>query len=91
MSRQLSVAEAKNGLPALVHDVEVGEPVEITRRGRPVAVILSIHEYRRLRGEQPDFWAALQAFRATTDLVALDAASAFADLRDPSAGRDFRW
>jgi prevent-host-death family protein len=91
MSRQLSVADAKNNLPSVVHDVEAGDAIEITRRGKPVAVLLSIHEYRRLKGVQPDFWAALQSFRASHDLEELDAATAFADLRDPAAGRDFHW
>jgi tRNA(fMet)-specific endonuclease VapC len=33
----VSVAEAKNTLPALLHEAEAG-PVEIVRRGKPVAV-----------------------------------------------------
>ena len=36
--KRVSVAEAKNKLPALLHEAET-EPVEIVRRGKPVAVV----------------------------------------------------
>ena len=91
MSRQLSIAEAKSRLTAAVHDVERGEPIELTRRGKPVAMLVSMADYRRFRAREPDFWAALQSFRADADLVALDASGAFEGLADPQAGRDFRW
>ena len=64
MSKQYSVAEAKNHLPAMIHEAEAGESVEITRHGRPVAVVMSMNEYRRLRGVRPDLWAAYTAWRA---------------------------
>lgn len=42
-----SVAEAKNRLPALIAAAERGEPVTITRHGRPVA------ELRPVGSRQP--------------------------------------
>jgi prevent-host-death family protein len=36
---EVSTAEAKNRLPALIRAVEAGEQVVITRHGRPVAQI----------------------------------------------------
>jgi prevent-host-death family protein len=86
-----SIAEAKDNLPALVHGVEEGGAVEITRRGRPVAVLLSAAEYQRLRATRPGPWEALQAFRREHDLAALDVAGAFEETRDRSTGRDFTW
>ena len=89
--KRVSVAEAKNKLPALLHEAET-EPVEIVRRGKPVAVLLSRDRYDRLRGKQEGVWAALERFRATHDLEALDAGRAFDGLRDPShEGRPVRW
>jgi prevent-host-death family protein len=89
--KRVSVAEAKNTLPALLHEAE-SEPVEIVRRGKPVAVILSRTAYDRLRGKGEGVWAALEHFRATHDLGELDAASAFDGLRDPKTeGRPVRW
>jgi prevent-host-death family protein len=89
--KRVSVVEAKNTLPALLHQAE-SEPVEIVRRGKPVAVILSRANYDRLRGKNEGLWGALERFRATHDLVELDASSAFEGLRDPNdQGRPVRW
>lgn len=63
MSKRYSVAEAKNQLPAVIHEAESGEPIEITRHGRAVAVVLSLAEYQRLRGVRPDLWGAYQSWR----------------------------
>ena len=46
--KRVSVAEAKNHLPALIHEAESSStPVEITRRGKTVAVLVSRTEYVR--------------------------------------------
>jgi antitoxin Phd len=58
-----SIAEARNNLARLVHIAEDGEPVRLTRRGRPVAVILSLTEYERLRAAGDGLWDRLQRFR----------------------------
>jgi len=58
-----SIAEARNNLARLVHVAEDGEPVRLTRRGRPVAVILSLAEYERLRAAGEGLWDRLQRFR----------------------------
>jgi prevent-host-death family protein len=89
--KRVSVAEAKNTLPALLHDAE-SAPVEIVRRGQPVAIILSRADYDRLRGKSEGLWASLQRFRETHDLETLDAASAFVGVRKKSTrGRPVRW
>ena len=38
---QYPIAEAKNQLSKLIQQVEQGETVELTRRGKPVVVVLS--------------------------------------------------
>jgi prevent-host-death family protein len=89
--KRVSVAEAKNNLPALLHEADA-EPLEIVRRGEPVAVILSRAEYDRLRGKNEGVWAALERFRARHDLAELDAAGALEGLRgEGSEGRPIRW
>ena len=89
--KRVSVAEAKNKLPALLHEAEV-EPVEIVRRGKSVAVLLSRSRYDMLRGKQEGVWAALERFRATHDLEELNAADTFSGLRDSNdRGRPVRW
>ena len=48
MTVKVSIAEAKKGFSALLKRVQQ-EPVIVTRRGKPDAVILSFDEYERLR------------------------------------------
>jgi antitoxin Phd len=47
MERQFTIAEAKSRLPAIIHSVEDGPSVKLTRHGKPVAVLLSICEYEQ--------------------------------------------
>ena len=70
MSKHYSIAEAKNHLPAVIHEAEEGEPIEITRHGKPVAVVLSMSEYRRLQGARPDLWTAYEAWRSGEPVLA---------------------
>jgi len=91
MAKQYSIAEARNHLPAIVHEAERGKPVRITRRGKPVAVLLSIDAYERLARTRPDFWSALQAFRERRDVSGLDVDEIFAGVRDRSPGRAAAW
>jgi len=91
VSKKYSIAEARNQLPAIVHDAEKGTVAELTRRGKPVAVLVSVAHYERLVRNRPDFWSALQAFRKTHDLAELDVEPIFAGLRDPSPGREVKW
>jgi prevent-host-death family protein len=92
MTKQYSIAEARHHLPSIVHEVEGGSAVELTRRGKPVAVLVSLDEYRRLRGEKQGFWDALQEWRRTVDWDEVgDIDGIFRDVRDPSLGRDFEW
>jgi prevent-host-death family protein len=43
-----SIAEAKSHFAQLVQQAEAGQPVRITRRGKPVAVLMSGADYERL-------------------------------------------
>ena len=89
--KRVSVAEAKNTLPALLHEAE-SAPVEIVRRGKPIAVILSRASYDRLHGKSEGVWTSLERFRESHDLDELDAASAFDGVRDSKpGGRPVRW
>jgi prevent-host-death family protein len=48
----ISIAEAHNRLSHWLKQVEKGNPVRITRRGKPVGVIIDPEEYERLRQVQ---------------------------------------
>lgn len=88
MPRDISIAEARNRLPALVHSVEEGPAVRLTRRGKPVAMLVSLEEYERLRPRRPGLWRAIEEFRERTDLSDLDVDEIFRGVRDPSPGRE---
>jgi prevent-host-death family protein len=84
--KRVSVAEAKNHLPALIREAEE-TPVEIMRRGKPVAVLMCCATFDRLRGRRSDAWEALERWRASVDLESLDLEDVFHGVRDRSAGR----
>ena len=92
MQKQFSIAEAKSKLPAIVHSVEEGPSVKLTRHGRPVAVLLSIREYERLNRKREGFWSALMAFRKAVEKENIEISdSDFEALRDTSPGRKSEW
>lgn len=63
-AKKVSIAEAKDRLPALIHEVEGSrEPVEITRRGKVVAVLLSSAELERLKGPKETLVEKLERIR----------------------------
>ena len=64
MLERFSIAEARNQFTALLRRVEERAPIGITRRGKTVAVIVSLADYQRLQGEGRGFWDAYQAFLA---------------------------
>jgi len=91
VSKQYSIAEARHNLAALVHELERKALIELTRRGEPVAVLLSIREYRRLTAKRGGFWSMYEAFRAATNLPQLKIELEVLDgLRDLSPGRPVR-
>jgi prevent-host-death family protein len=89
MSKRYSLAEAKKHLTAVIREAEHGETIEITRHGRPVAVVLSLAEHRQLQGLRPGLWRAYQAWRASAVLLTdADVAAPTDSTRDvePSEG-----
>ena len=88
MSKQYSISDARTSLPAVVDQAEAGQRVELTRRGKPVAVVVSLREFERLRGERPLFADAYTKFlnRYSLDEVGFGADFA-ASARDRHVGR----
>jgi prevent-host-death family protein len=88
MARRVSVAEARERFSWVLREAEAGRAVEITRRGRPVAVIASPADFARAAGGSPSFGEAMDAFRAATPASDLLAEDAVRDLRSREPGRD---
>jgi prevent-host-death family protein len=63
MSKQYSIADARRNLPSLVDEAEAGSAVHLTRRGRAVAVMVSVEEYDRLIANRVGFSEAYEEFR----------------------------
>jgi prevent-host-death family protein len=59
---QYSIADARKHLPALVDEVAAGNTVHLSRRGRPVAVVVSVAEYERLKAGRVPFAEAYARF-----------------------------
>jgi prevent-host-death family protein len=88
MARRYSIAEARSHLPAIVDQAEAGAEVELTRRGRPVAVVVSTMEFERLRGKRRHFGDAYRTFLASHPLEDIGGDDDFArGIRDRSSGR----
>lgn len=85
--RHYSIAEARNHLSEVVHEAESEGPVTLTRRGRPVAVVMAEGEFERLRSAKLGFWEATLAFRSSVDLSGLDIDEVYRDVRDRTPGR----
>ena len=89
MTKKYSVAEARKQLSKLLHDVEGGQPVEITRRGNSVAVVLSLADYQRLANVTGAFGEAYASWRRTVEEADLEMPDDYFDsLRDHSVGRE---
>lgn len=90
--RRYSIAEARQNLAALVHEVERGSPVEVSRRGEPVAILVPLGDYERLTAGRSTFWEAVLEFRRTADLKGVSVGGEFLrGVRDPSRGREPPW
>lgn len=88
-----TIADAKNHLSNLIHQLENGEPVHLTRYGKPVAVIMSENQYQKLVKPQKSLHAAIQNWRT---LLSGDEETGFTTeelekLRKESQGREFAW
>jgi prevent-host-death family protein len=61
MRDRWQLQEAKQRFSELIRSVEADGPQFVTRHGEEVAVVVSIAEYRHLRGSEHDFKQFLQS------------------------------
>ena len=60
---EATISHLKNHLPKIVYDVENGLDIQITRHGKPVAVIVSMDRYNRAFGSGKGIFNAYQHWR----------------------------
>ena len=61
VGRVWQLQEAKARCSEVVERALKGEPQTVTRRGRPVVVVVDWSTFTRLRGEEASLWEALRA------------------------------
>jgi len=88
VSKRYSIAEARANLPDVVDAAASGLGVELTRRGKPIAVVLSVEQYEMLQGKHLGFRTAYKNFLRKHPLkeVGVDA-KLWATVRDRTTGR----
>ncbi|MFN0207691.1 MAG: type II toxin-antitoxin system Phd/YefM family antitoxin [Planctomycetota bacterium] len=88
MAKQYTISEARANFPTVVDEAESGRQIALTRRGKAVAMVISIHEYERLAGTQASFGEAYKNFltKFSLDEVGVDP-DYFSSVRESSDGR----
>ena len=88
-ANKVSVAEARQHFARLIERAQQGKTIEITRRGEPVAVLLSASEYSAITGEHPSFIDATRLVRERLGVDELEIGDMdFEGLREESPGRE---
>ena len=86
---KVSVAEARQHFAHLIKRAQQGKTIEITRRGEPVAVLVSAAEYSAITGDRPSFIDATRQVRERLGVDSLKIGdSDFDGLREQSPGRE---
>ncbi len=88
-----TIAEAKNNLSQLIHQLEVEETIHLTRYGKPVAVMMSEAQYQQLISPVKSLNSAILNWRNQLD-EASDIALSDKELktiRKESSEREFSW
>lgn len=72
MIRECSIMKARQSLNRLIEDLEQGDRITLTRRGKAVAILLAPADYARLAGQQRrPWWQVIEQFRQQSDGVDL--------------------
>jgi prevent-host-death family protein len=86
MSQRYSVVEARSRLSAIIDQAQAGREIELTRRGKPVVVIMSCRDFERLHSKRPRFGDAYRTFLNRYSLKEIGLPEGFA-ARDTMPGR----
>ncbi len=86
-----TIAEAKNNLSQLIHQLESDEAIHLTRHGKPVAVMLSEANYQKLTRKNNGLYQAIQQWRSQLEGDGALTEAELKQLRDASQARKFSW
>jgi len=88
-----TIADAKNNLSNLIHQLEVEDSIHLTRYGKPVAVMMSESQYQKLVSPPKSLNLAILNWRSQLDEesdIGLTGKELNA-MRKESDGREFLW
>jgi prevent-host-death family protein len=89
MPKRYSLAEARSNLPAIIDQAAAGQEIELTRRGKPVAVVISLRRLEGLRSGRTGFADAYRSFLKNHSLVDVGIEpDSFDAIRDRDPGRE---
>jgi len=91
MMKTRTIADAKNNLSQLIHQLDAIDAIHLTRHGKPVAVMLSETNYRKLTQKNTSVYQAIQSWRNQLDDECAWAEAELNALRAASQGREFLW
>jgi prevent-host-death family protein len=83
----IPITDAKNNLTRIIHEVEDGSPIELTRHGKPAAVIISVDEYKGLKKDNPSFTRSFSSF-TSRHTEFLEEKGIFDGIRSADTGRE---
>ncbi len=86
-----TIAEAKNNLSQLIHQLEFDEAIHLTRHGKPVAVMLSEANYQKLTQKSVGLFQAIQQWRSQLDEESALTEAELKQIRAASQKREFSW
>ncbi|MCH9696779.1 MAG: type II toxin-antitoxin system Phd/YefM family antitoxin [Gammaproteobacteria bacterium] len=88
-----TIAEAKNNLSQLIHRLEFDEAIQLTRHGKPVAVMLSEASYQKLshKDKSLSLYQSIQHWRNQLDVDSALTQTELNNLRASDSGRGFDW
>lgn len=90
MNLATTIADAKNNLPKLIHAVEGGGDIHITRHGRAVAVLISEERYQQMFSTGKNLFQSMMHWREKYG--GIDLSDEEVDgWRDHSPAREFSW
>lgn len=87
-----TIVNAKNNLSHLIHELDTEEMVQLTRHGKPVAVMMSEAHYKKLISPTQSLNTAILNWREQQD----ELSDGFSEetlhaIRAEAKGRDFSW
>ena len=86
-----TIAEAKNNLSQLIHQLESDDAIHLTRHGKPVAVMLSETNYQKLTHKGNNLYQAILQWRTKLDSDSALTDSELLNVRSASQAREFSW